>query len=685
MLTLSISIAAILITILSALILVLKRHQRFSNIALSISLLATSSVIFSDSMSIVNPDSLLEWKTVAFISEAVMVSAWLLFTLRFAKESSWNTINRFSRAMVFLSPLLMIVFIMLQVENFFYSPEFESEKVLFLDNTGYFFNIILIFYSIMSIVNLESTLRSSSGVNRRSIKYTLIGVGGIIAINIFYYSQALLYRSINMNLLPVRDGVVLISVILIAYSLIRHRAMDVEIQVSRKILFRSLSIFIVGLYLLGLGLIGEGMRYFGPKVGRNITTFLGFAGAILVLVIILSEELRRKAIVFISKNFYSQKYDYRDEWLQFTKRISFKNSIEELLSSIAEGFQRAIGVKGVTIWLKEKNNTEYECVKALEADIVEAKPFRRLIDFLRDKKWVLSVHDVNCREIVAENIEFIGSTGASLIVPLVNVDDLTGFIVLQKSLAEDIYNFEDYDLLKNLASQSTAAILNAKLSEELTEAKEMEAMGRLSSFIIHDLKNATSMLSLIAQNAEHHIDNPDFQKDAIRAISNTSKKINSIIDKLKNLPRKTSLDLEDLDLGKCVQETINEININENENLSFREMEHVNARFDNEEISKVVINLIINAFDATGSKGKIEVTVGEEYNMGFVRVSDNGCGMSPEFIEKHLFKPFQTTKKKGLGIGLYQCKTIIEAHSGKLKVNSEEGKGAEFTICLPKA
>ena len=70
--------------------------------------------------------------------------------------------------------------------------------------------------------------------------------------------------------------------------------------------------------------------------------------------------------------------------------------------------------------------------------------------------------------------------------------------------------------------------------------------------------------------------------------------------------------------------------------------------------------------------------------MGFVRVSDNGCGMSGEFIENHLFRPFQTTKKKGLGIGLYQCKTIVEAHSGKLKVNSEEGKGTDFYMYLPK-
>jgi putative PEP-CTERM system histidine kinase len=596
----------------------------------------------------------------------------------------WGSVTKFSKFLIFLSPVFIVFIIKVPMDDFFYSPEFASEKILFLGNGGFIFNLLLLLYSIVAVINLEATLRSSSGTDKWLIKYIILGVGGILSINIFYYSHALLYRSINMNLLPVRTGVILISNFLILYSLIKHKPMEVKISVSRKVFYRSLSLFVVGFYLLGLGVIGEGMRYFGPTVGKNITTFLGFAGAILVLTIILSEKLRRKVSVFISKNFYSQKYDYREQWLLFTNRISLKYSLEELVSSIAEGFKEAFGVQGVAIWLKEKDSGEYVCVKALDTTLVDAKPLKELVNFLRDKKWVLDIYDINCREIVAGNMEFIRSTRASLIVPLLNLDDLTGFVILREGIAEDFYNYEDYDLLKNLAGQATSAILNAKLSEELTEAKEMEAMGRLSSFIIHDLKNATSMLSLIAQNAEEHIDNPDFQKDAIKAISNTSGKINTIIEKLKNLPKKTSLNLQDSDLGTCVKTAISELNINGNTNLSFKEARHVEARFDREEITKVIINLIVNALDATDYEGDIEVLVDEDGDMGFVTVTDNGCGMSREFIEKHLFKPFHTTKKKGLGIGLYQCKTIVEAHSGKLKVDSEEGRGTVFSMYLPK-
>ena len=673
-----------IIIVLIAVIVIIGRHRSFSNVALFISLIATASVLFGDSMCMFKPESVIAWKKFVHISEAIMVSSWLLFSLRFAKVNYWDTISTFSRILVFLSPVLMIIFVLLRSESFFYSPEFASERVLFLNNPGYIYNIVLLLYSVMSIIGLEMTLKSSSGLEKWNIKYMLIGIGGILAINIFYYSHALLYRSINMNLLLVRSGVILISIILIAYSFVKQSAMNVEISISRSVFYRSLSLLIVGIYLVGLAIIGEGMRYFGPEVGKNITTFLGFAGAILLLIIILSEKLRRKAMVFINKNFYSQKYDYRDQWLKFTQCISLARSFDDLLGLIAKSFRDAIGARGVTIWLKEKDIGEYLFAGALDADPVETKPDEGLIRFLREKKWILDIHDLNCREIVAANAGFIEESTASLIIPLLNGDELIGFILLREGLAGNEYNYEDYDLLKTLASQATAAILNMKLSEELTEAKEMEAMGRLSSFIIHDLKNATSMLSLIAQNAEEHIDNPDFQKDAIKAISNSSGKINAIIEKLKNLPKKTSLALQDSDLGTCVKTAISELNINGNANLSFKEARRVDARFDREEITKVIINLIINALDATDYKGEIEVLVDEEGDMGFVTVSDNGCGMSREFIEKHLFKPFQTTKKKGLGIGLYQCRTIVEAHSGKLKVDSEKGKGTVFTMYLPK-
>ncbi len=680
---LSLSVITVIVAILTSLAVVFRRHKHIVNIVFSISLLSTSAVIFGDAMIMLQPGLLYEWKRFVFISEAVMVVAWLIFSLSFARTGYWQAASGFSRVFVYISPLISIFFFAVPIGNFFYAPDFQSEKVLFLGNAGYLFNLILLFYSILSIINLETTMRSSQGTDRWKIKFTIFGVGTLVAINIFYYSHALLYRSINMNFLPAKTGIILMAILIIGYSLFRHKTMDTELAVSRTVMYRSLSLIVVGGYLLGLGLIGEGMRYFGPKVGENITTFLVFAGAMLVIAIIFSERLRRRTVVFLNKNFFNQKYDYREQWLKFTQRISFKHSFDELLASIVEGFRDAIGAKGAAIWLKEKGGEEYRCVKALDMRAVQSGPGRELMAFLEKMKWVLDVRDRKCKKIVALSRVFIKETHASVIVPLLNMDDLAGFILLEGAPDEPAYNYEDYDLLKTLSRQAMSAILIARLSDELTEAREMEAVGRLSSFILHDLKNATSMLSLIVQNAEEHIDNPEFQRDAIKAVSNSSDKIKSIIGRLDTFPKKTSLDLAYSDLGSDVRKVIRQVNLNGHVKLSFHEQEAVMTRFDSEEMSKVVLNLIINAVEAIQSQGEVHVVVGMEDSMGFVKVSDTGCGMSDEFIEKRLFKPFQSTKKKGFGIGLYQCKSIVELHAGRLKVSSREGHGTEFIICLP--
>ncbi|RJQ55298.1 MAG: PEP-CTERM system histidine kinase PrsK [Nitrospiraceae bacterium] len=679
------STLAVLSLILIAFVVLFRKYHRISHIAFFLSALSTAVVIGGDSLCVLRPESLVTWKRIVFIAEAVMVTSWLLFSMSFARVDYWGAVSKFSRALLLASPLFIYFFTAKPVEDFFYSPEFDIEKTLFLENTGYIFNLLLLFYSIVSIINLEATLRSSSGIGKWQIKYTIMGAGSIIAMNIFYYSYALLYRSLNMELLPVREGVILVSALLIGLSIFKHKALHVEIAISRKILFRSVSIFVVGFYLLGLGIVGEGMRYMGPQVGKNITTFLGFAGAILIMTALLSEQLRRKALVFISKNFYSSKYDYREQWLRFTQRISLKHTSEELLESIAGEFKEAIGSRGASVWLKEKDNGEYHCVTGPENDVIKEGPDKGLIEFLQSKKWILNVDDNKCKEIVEIHKSFLENTETSLIVPLFHIEDLIGFVILKEGLSGDEYNYEDYDLLKTLAKQATSAIMNSKLSVELTEAKEMEAVGRLSSFIIHDLKNAVSMLSLIAHNAEEHIDNPDFQRDAMRAVSNTSEKIKGIIERLKNLPAKTSLELEYSDLGACVRSAVSQLNMNGDPKLSFTEAGPVYTKIDREEIIKVIINLIMNAIDAAGTRGAIKINIGAGNSMAFIKVTDNGCGMSPDFIEKRLFKPFQTTKKKGLGIGLYQCKTIIDAHSGKLTVDSVEGRGTSFAVFLPLA
>ncbi|MGC8990149.1 MAG: ATP-binding protein, partial [Verrucomicrobiia bacterium] len=107
--------------------------------------------------------------------------------------------------------------------------------------------------------------------------------------------------------------------------------------------------------------------------------------------------------------------------------------------------------------------------------------------------------------------------------------------------------------------------------------------------------------------------------------------------------------------------------------------------FDPEQIKKVLTNLFLNAKEAVGGRGRIEVSTASRNGWAVVSVADNGCGMSPEFVDRCLFRPFQTTKKSGLGIGMFQSRMIVEAHRGRLEVESEQNKGTVFRVLLPLA
>jgi signal transduction histidine kinase len=104
---------------------------------------------------------------------------------------------------------------------------------------------------------------------------------------------------------------------------------------------------------------------------------------------------------------------------------------------------------------------------------------------------------------------------------------------------------------------------------------------------------------------------------------------------------------------------------------------------DRAQIHNVLTNLVLNARDALMLGGQIKVETSQRNGWAILGVSDNGCGMSPEFVQRSLFRPFQTTKRRGIGIGMFQAKIIVEAHQGKIEVESFPGKGSVFRVLLP--
>ncbi len=624
------------------------------------------------------------FKGISRLLEALLPAAFMVFSLIYGRtpfSDKWSKVRLGLLSSVTLVPMVILL---IAGNDFSYSPDFLNERVLFLGNTGYWFYIGIMALLIVALVNVEATLVATRGIARHRMKFEAFGIMSILAVQIFYDSQGLLYRTINMNLLPIRSSVFIIAALLIGYSR-AFRGNGAHVSVSRHILFRSITLLVVGFYLLGLGLIGEGMRYFGVAFGRNLTIFFAFAGGVLLLAILFSDKLRRRAKVYISKHFYANKHDYREEWIKFTSRLSACATFIDVQDAVLTVYRETFGLAGASLYLSGRDGRVFTRAseQAMEKTLAELRISDELRTYFVGRERVLNVTDGECRLSISEDMVF-RQAGAWLVVPLINSNKLEGLVVLRKQIVQDTLTYDDYDLIKVLARQAALAIANLRLSEELMEIRAMAAVSRISTFVIHDLKNLTSGLSLVVDNAAEHISNPDFQQDAIRTVKNTLSKMKNLIQRLKSIPEKGMLAATVEDLDRLSRQTIQEFETLRPGTRIEYSGESVFSRVDGEEIKKVIINLVQNALEAGGERG-VTVETRRENGRACIRVSDVGSGMTDDFIKNNLFRPFCSTKDKGLGIGLYQCRQIVEAHAGRIEVRSEAGKGTVFTVVLPVA
>jgi putative PEP-CTERM system histidine kinase len=268
-------------------------------------------------------------------------------------------------------------------------------------------------------------------------------------------------------------------------------------------------------------------------------------------------------------------------------------------------------------------------------------------------------------------------------IPLAAGERWLGLVILADRVSAVQYTYEERDLLKCIGDQIAASLLNLRLTGELMLGKEREAFQNISAFFVHDLKNTASTLNLMLQNLPVHFDDPAFRKDALRGIGKTADRINQLIGRLSVLRHKLELKPIECDLNQLVTEALEMLNgVSDVEVVQeLRPVPKLLA--DREQLQSVITNLLLNAREAVSSRGQVTVRTDHADGWAALSVADNGCGMSPVFLKDSLFRPFQTTKKKGLGIGMFQSKMIVEAHRGNIQVKSELGIGTTFRVMLP--
>ncbi|HBI24375.1 MAG TPA: PEP-CTERM system histidine kinase PrsK [Nitrospiraceae bacterium] len=628
-------------------------------------------------------------KRVSITGEAFLPSAWFLFSLTFARASYKEIISRWKPILAVLY-LTSISFIFLIKSPNFAMLQYglEDNSILMIGTIGRYFYIFIILGMIINLIHLENTLRFSSGSRRQQIKYVIAGVGAIFAFQIYLSSKALLFSYLDNSYIPVTSAVILISCGIVLFNVIRQHLFDVDIFISRYVIYNSLTVLIVGAYLLTAGLVAQGIKLAGGSFEKFWGGLFTFTAILIIVFALLSTRLKRKVQHFISAHFYRHKYEFKDKWMETIEKIGTKKEFSQVQKELVDLISETMGAREVYLWIYEPVFHRYHLAASTVTTSVplHIKEEQTFISYIKRNQSSFLINEIPEDEniITQEIAPMIMASKAVLCTPLiVGKEELIGFILQGPDISGEPYTIDDFDLLRAIANHAASRLKNIRLTQDILAAKEAETFHQVSSFFIHDLKNLVSTLSLLVQNAEEHISNPLFQADAKKTLRDTVSKMNSMISNLSFLSRGLKLSQGPVNVNTIIEETLSTLNGQISSRIE-KQLETIPSILaDSEQLRKVFLNLLFNAMEASNPGGEILIqTISNNCDV-VLSVVDKGCGMSQEFIQSSLFRPFKTTKSKGLGIGLFQCKKIVEAHKGRIEVESEVGKGSIFRVVLP--
>ena len=639
------------------------------------------------------PEKAAFWETLTLVTKSFLPGIWLCFSLTYSRGNSreFPVRSRFLVLAAFLVPVGVSLIFREQLAPIFLHNESGESWWISSHAAAKTLNGLLLIAAVLVLVNLERTFRSAVGTMQWRIKFMVLGLGVVFGARIYTLSQALLFSGDIMALMDVETVALLIGCTLMAVAFLRSGFGEIDVYPSHAVLRTSLTVLLVGAYLFIVGVLAQVVARTGGSATFQFQAFVVLLGFALLAVLLLSNRIRQNIRSFVSRHFERPQYDFRQIWTRFTQCMSSVVDQSGLCAAAAKLISETFNVLSVTIWLFDEqerlafaastSRSEREANDALpnlagsEANLTNIRGLSKPFDLEKAKGDY------------AESLRRISSSqfrtgGNRVCAPLWTGDRCIGVAILADRVGGIPYTVEELDLLKCMGDQIAMGLVNLRLTEEIMRGKELEAFQAVSAFFVHDLKNAASTLSLTLQNLPVHFDDPIFRQDALRGIGETANRINQLITRVGAL-RRLELKLMEVDLNLLVDDALTvlkgapELNVVKELHLQPK------LKVDRDQFGSVVTNLLLNARDAVGPGGEVRIETSQSDSWAILSVSDNGCGMSPAFLRASLFRPFQTTKKKGLGIGMFQSKMIVEAHRGKIQVESEPGAGTTFRIMLP--
>lgn len=545
--------------------------------------------------------------------------------------------------------------------------------------------------SIGNLILLEQVARNTRSAHRWALKYVWLAIGTLYAWDLCLFSIAMLRGSAAQDFWIARGFVNALAGAFLAIGLARIRGRESAAFLSPRVVFFNATLLAASLYVLAMAACSYFIRqYGGTWAGAGQLLFLA-AGALLLAVVLLSEQFRAWSRVTLAKYFFPYRYDYRSEWQKLTRALS-ESSETPLYDRIARVIAGLVSSASGGLWLTDAEGAYVPVGGDLApADAPRESECRVFFDHLVRNEWVCDLDEArNPRpEKHGEALPrppgwMFANARMWLVVPLICENTLVGFVIVGQPLASIQLSWEELDLLKAAGRQVASFLAFEQAAKRLAEAHQFEAMNQLSAVLMHDLRHLIAQQALVVQNAARHRGNPEFFDDAILTIDNSVKRMTRLMEELRRGALSEPAHRVDVAevcadaVGRCAgREPVPTLEV------CGRGSE---VTLHRERLLHVLEHVIRNAQDATPADGKVTVSVTAAERHVAIAVTDTGAGMDAEFIRNRLFRPFYTTKGEvGFGIGAYDAREFVRKCGGSVEVDSAPGRGTRFIIQLPLA
>jgi putative PEP-CTERM system histidine kinase len=543
-------------------------------------------------------------------------------------------------------------------------------------------------FSIGALVLVHNLYVGAAQGARQSLRWPAAALAVFWLYDLNLYTITYLARSFPMPLVELRGAAMLLAVALLGYGAVRARS-ELRFQPSRSFAFRSFSLGVIGAYLVVMVLIAQTLAYAGSDYGRVLQIAFVLIATAVALALVPSKKMRGWLRVTISKNLFQHRYDYRAEWLRFTDTIGRAGPQaaplhERAVQAVADITDSPSGLlliprdEGGLAVSARWNWSQIE----VPSPALEAAGVR----FFEDSQFILDLDDMRAGR--AESVPAAAipawlteNPNAWALVPLLHYERLVGVVVLSRPPVTRMLDWEDFDLLRVIGRQLASYLAEQTSQDALGEAQRFDEFNRRIAFVMHDIKNLASQLSLLARNAEKHADKPEFRADMIITLRNSTDKLQGLLNRLGRYGTQGHGQQAQVEVDTLLQRVARQHE--GRHEVVVLQRETCSVMGDAEALEQALVHLVQNAIDASAPNAPVFLDMRSDGGSAVIEVIDSGTGMSPEFIRTRLFRPFHSSKQGGFGIGAFEARELVRAMGGRLDVESREGIGTRFLVRLP--